>query len=125
MCSVGAHQQAQDHRSRSFGDAHARRLKAAAEHAHLSKYKACLNLKAWQVYWKSDAFPITAPKYISPDLSRYEKVGEKSVRFVGVDTEESGKDTPTAQSFPNKNHQLSDYCPMAIFLLALSLVALP
>ena len=47
------------------------------------------------------------------------------MRFVGVDTEESGKDTPTAQSFPNKNHQLSDYCPVAIFLLALSLVVLP
>ena len=62
MCSVGAHQQAQDHRSRSFGNAHARRLEAAAEHAHLSKYKVCLSLKAWQVYWTSDAFPITAPK---------------------------------------------------------------
>lgn len=62
MCSVGAHQQAQDHRSRSFGNAHARRLEAAAEHAHLSKYKVCLSFKAWQVYWTSDDFPITAPK---------------------------------------------------------------
>jgi len=40
-----AHQQAQDHRSRSFGNAHARRLEAAAEHAHLSKYKV---RKSWR-----------------------------------------------------------------------------
>ena len=29
-------------------------------------------------------------------LCRYEKVGQKSVRFVGVDNEESGKDPPMA-----------------------------
>ena len=98
----GAHQQAQSHRGWPFGDAHARCFEAAAEHAHFSNNKA---RRGWDRMLKR-------AKYINilihrAHLCRYEKVGQKSVRFVGVDNDESGKDSSMACMFARWQNALS------------------
>lgn len=86
---LGAHQSTQDNRSWPFGHAHARCFEAAAQHTHISNYKVGCG-KVWAVIgvmcWAQNMWGRCLQH------SRYEKVGQKSVRFVGVDTEESGKD---------------------------------
>lgn len=89
--SLGAHQSTQDNRSWPFGHAHARCFEAAAQHTHISNNKARSGMCLAQNIWGE----------CLQHFSRYEKVGQKSVRFVGVDTEESGKDLRTGPSMPN------------------------